>query len=147
MGAFIADFHIHSRFSRATSSSMNIENLSREAKRKGINLLGTGDFTHPGWLAELKEELSPRGDGLFEHQGTLFILTVEVSNDFHQGGKSKRIHNLIFAPSFEAVERINRILARFGSLEKDGRPSLNLPASVRRHPLYIPLRVCRELCF
>jgi uncharacterized protein (TIGR00375 family) len=128
MDLFIADFHIHSRFSRATSSSINIESLSREAERKGISLLGTGDFTHPGWLAELKENLIPRGDGLFEHKGILFVLTVEVSNDFYRGGKSKRIHNLIFAPSFEAVERINRVLSQFGGLEKDGRPSLNLPA-------------------
>ncbi len=128
MGLFIADFHIHSRFSRATSSSINIESLSREARRKGINLLGTGDFTHPGWLAELKGNLTPQGDGLFEHEGVLFILTVEVSNDFYHKGKFKRIHNLIFAPSFEAVERINRVLSRFGGLEKDGRPSLHLPA-------------------
>lgn len=128
MGLFIADFHIHSRFSRATSSEMRIGNLSQQAKRKGISLLGTGDFTHPGWLGELKGNLTPRGDGLFEHKGILFILTVEVSNDFYRGGKSKRIHNLIFAPSFEAVERINRVLSKFGSLEKDGRPSLRLPA-------------------
>ena len=128
MGLFIADFHIHSRFSRATSSQMRIERLSQEAKRKGISLLGTGDFTHPGWLAELKENLTPQGDGLFEHKGTLFILTVEVSNDFYREGKSKRIHNLIFAHSFEAAERINGALSKFGALEKDGRPNLNLPA-------------------
>ena len=128
MSLFIADFHIHSRFSRATSPEMGVEKLSQEARRKGISLLGTGDFTHPGWLAELKATLTPHGDGLFEHKGVLFILTVEVSNDFYRGGRSKRIHNLIFAPSFKAVERINRVLSPFGSLEKDGRPSLNLPA-------------------
>jgi len=78
MARFIADFHIHSRYSRATSNQMDIENLDRHARAKGIRLLGTGDFTHPQWLFELKSKLKPTGEGLFQFGETLFILTTEV---------------------------------------------------------------------
>lgn len=125
---FIADFHIHSKFSRATSQEMDIDHLSRSAQGKGIDLLGTGDFTHPGWLLELKERLTPLGNGLYKQDKTHFILTAEVSNIFFKDGRSRKIHNIIFAPSLEAAERINRGLAKFGDLEIDGRPMLNLAA-------------------
>ncbi len=107
---------------------MVIEHLSRAAKIKGIDLLGTGDFTHPTWLKELKERLNPLGNGLFIHKGTHYILTAEVSNIFFQEGKIRKIHNIIFAPDFETVEKINRRLSRFGNLTADGRPILRLPA-------------------
>ncbi|MBM3253354.1 MAG: hypothetical protein FJZ16_03800 [Candidatus Omnitrophica bacterium] len=122
----IADFHIHSKYSRATSKDMDIENLSKYAKLKGINLLGTGDFTYPLWLIELKEKLTQKGYGLFEYDGVNFILTVEVSNMFSKSGKSKRVHNIIFVPTFEVADKINSRLERYGNLMADGRPMLGL---------------------
>lgn len=125
---FVADFHIHSKYSRATSGEMNIESLARWAKIKGVSLLGTGDFTHYLWLNELKEKLKPRNNGLFEYEGVNFILTAEVANNFYRDGVSKRIHNIIFAPSFETVDKINKALEPSGSLVSDGRPMLSLDA-------------------
>ena len=129
---FIADFHLHSRYSRATSHDMEVETLDRWAKLKGIKVLGTGDFTHPGYLAELKSKLHPSGEGLFSLKGkeayAHFMLTAEVSNIFHQGGKLRKIHTLIFAPSFEVVEALNRQLDELGKLEADGRPTFSFPA-------------------
>lgn len=123
---FIADFHIHSRFSRATSGDMNIEALSISSKRKGIDLLGTGDFTHPGWLREIKEKLTPLDNGLLRHNKTHFILTTEVANLYSQAGKTRKIHNIIFAQDLAVVERLNRALSRYGDLGVDGRPVLEL---------------------
>jgi uncharacterized protein (TIGR00375 family) len=128
MPRFIADFHIHSKYSRATSTEMDVEHLSRFAEIKGITLLGTGDFTHPFYLAELKQQLQPLGNGLFVHGETKFILTAEVCNNFHSGGSGKRMHTLIFAPSFETVESINARLQGYGKLGSDGRPQLKLGA-------------------
>lgn len=128
----IADFHIHSKYSRATSKEMEIETLARTAEMKGINLLGTGDFTHPQYFAELQGALEPLGNGFFKLKKSAkdrggsspvhFILTVEVSNIFSAGGKAKRIHTVILAPSFEAAAKINSGLARWGKLASDGRP-------------------------
>ncbi|KPK42290.1 MAG: DNA helicase UvrD [Omnitrophica WOR_2 bacterium SM23_29] len=125
---FIADFHIHSKYSRATSEAMEVEELARWAKLKGITLMGTGDFTHPMWLMELKGKLRPSADGLYEYNGIYFILTCEVYNNFYVEGKSKRIHNIIFAPSFDVVEKLNNKLQGYGDLVSDGRPILNLNA-------------------
>lgn len=125
---FIADLHIHSRFSRATSKEMDIPTLSEYAKRKGIALLGTGDFTHPVWLKELENLLKPDGNGLFQYNFTHFILTTEVCNIFYSKDIAKKIHNIIFCPSFESVHKINNKLQRYGELLADGRPILNLPA-------------------
>ncbi|GFP42572.1 hypothetical protein HKBW3C_01696 [Candidatus Hakubella thermalkaliphila] len=126
---FIADFHIHSRYSRAVSPDMDIDNLARWATIKGIKLMGTGDFTHPLWLAELKEKLKPTDNGLFSCGETHFILTGEVNSIYTQSNKPRRIHNLIFAPSFEAVERINKkLLSRGARLRSDGRPIVGLSA-------------------
>jgi uncharacterized protein (TIGR00375 family) len=123
---FIADFHLHSKYSRATSKEMEVETLARWAKKKGISLLGTGDFTHPTYFAELRSKLEPLGNGLLQlrkgDQGIRYILTTEVSNIYSQGGKVRRIHNLIFAPSFEVVEAIRSKLGNLGKLSSDGRP-------------------------
>ncbi|MDH4222404.1 MAG: endonuclease Q family protein [candidate division Zixibacteria bacterium] len=128
---FIADFHIHSKYSRATSKEMEVESLSRWAEIKGISLLGTGDFTHPLYLSELKEKLEPLGNGLFQlknkKSSTKFILTAEVNNIFHQFGRLRKIHTVIFAPSFEVVEKINQKLKSLGKLESDGRPIFTFP--------------------
>ncbi len=126
---FIADFHIHSKYSRATSKNMEIPVLSKTAKVKGIHLLGTGDFTHPAWLEHLKENLVPAAEGLYKHDTTHFILTTEVNNIFYRQGRAKKIHNIIFAPDFEVVEKINAELASYGKLTADGRPTLHLEAS------------------
>jgi len=128
MAQFIADFHIHSKYSRATSKEMDIPHLDRYAKRKGIKLLGTGDFTHPQWLRELKEKLEDCGNGLHKNGDTYFVLTAEVCNNFSKDHRGKRIHNIIFAPSFDVVQRINGELGRFGKLASDGRPNLALTA-------------------
>jgi uncharacterized protein (TIGR00375 family) len=129
---FIADLHLHSKYSRATSQEMEVKALALWAKRKGIKLLGTGDFTHPLYFLDLQSKLNPLGNGLFvlkeEPDGTHFILTAEVSNMYSQGGKSRRIHTLIFAPSFEVVEKINTRLAKYGKTGSDGRPIFGFSA-------------------
>ena len=121
----IADLHIHSRFSRATSQEMSIPKITEYAKLKGIGMVGTGDFTHPEWLKELKEYLQFK-DGVYEYAGIKFVLTVEVNNIYTKNGKLRRIHNIIFAPDFQTVEKINGYLSRYGKLEVDGRPTLSL---------------------
>ncbi len=129
---FIADFHIHSKFSRATSKEMEVETLARWAKKKGIALLGTGDFTHPTYFAELRSKLEPSGNGLFRlkkgEQGVQYLLTTEVSNIYTQNGRGRRIHTLIFAPSFEVVEAIRSKLGNLGKLSSDGRPIFTFAA-------------------
>ena len=129
---FIADFHLHSKYSRATSKNMEVETLGRWAKKKGITLLGTGDFTHPTYYAELRTKLVPSSNGLFQlkkgDEGVHYILTAEVSNIYSQKGKVRRIHNLIFAPSFEVVEKINSKLGNLGKLSSDGRPIFGFAA-------------------
>jgi uncharacterized protein (TIGR00375 family) len=123
---FIADFHIHSLFSRATSQDMALPQIAESAKRKGLKLLGTGDFTHPQWLSMLQKDLKPTGNGLFIYRDIYFILTTEVNNVYTKDAKLRRIHNIIFAPDFKDVEKINKFLARYGNLASDGRPTLAL---------------------
>jgi uncharacterized protein (TIGR00375 family) len=126
---FIADFHIHSKYSRATSRNMDARNLSAWAKLKGITLIGTGDFTHHLWLEELKHTLEDCGNGLYKHNGIYFILTAEVSSIYSKKNKTYRIHNVIIAPSFKTVDKINDKLGRLGNLASDGRPILGLDAA------------------
>ena len=121
----IADLHIHSRYSRATSKEMIIPKIAEYAKLKGIDMVATGDFTHPQWLKELKRDLKV-GDGIYEYEGVRFILNVEVNNIYTKGGKLRRLHNIIFAPDFETVDKINNYLDRYGKLASDGRPILSL---------------------
>jgi DNA helicase II / ATP-dependent DNA helicase PcrA len=136
---FIADLHIHSHFSRATSKQLVPEQLDYWAGIKGVNVVGTGDFTHPGWLAELKEKLEPEGNGLFRLKKeyrqkplagsieTRFILTAEISSIYKRGGKVRKVHNVVLAPGFEAAEKINQELINLGgNLKSDGRPILGL---------------------
>lgn len=118
-----ADLQIHSRFSRATSSSINLANLEKYARIKGLNLLGTGDFTHPKWLAELKSELKEDGSGILTSKsGFNFILQGEISNIYTQDGRGRRVHTLLLARNFEIVEQINAALLKKGRLDYDGRP-------------------------
>ncbi len=122
----IADLHIHSRYSRATSKEMMIPKIAEYAKLKGIDMVATSDFTHPQWLEELKANLKESGKGVYEHNSTKFILNVEVNNIYTKKGKLRRLHNLIFAPDFTTVEKINAYLTRYGKLASDGRPILSL---------------------
>lgn len=124
--SFIADFHIHSKYSRATAKDMDLAALVKWAKIKGISMLGTGDFTHPMWLAELKSKLKEERPGVYIYDGVYFILTAEVSNIYFKAGRTRKVHNMIFAPSLESVEEIGRALAEHGILTSDGRPILNL---------------------
>ncbi|MFA5742457.1 MAG: endonuclease Q family protein [Candidatus Paceibacterota bacterium] len=134
---FIADLHIHSKYSRATSSQMELEPLDQWAKIKGIQVLGTGDFTHPLWFANLVQKLEPAEPGLFilkNDKGdfknrTRFLLTSEISCIYTKNGKVRKIHIVFFAPSFETVAKINKDLAAAGgNLKSDGRPILGLDA-------------------
>ena len=126
---FIADFHIHSKYSRATSRDMDIRHLAEWAKLKGITLMGTGDFTHHLWLEELKNNLEDLGNGLFKYKDVYFILTTEISSIYSKKGKTYRIHNMVFSPSFKTTDKINERLSRVGNLASDGRPILGLDAA------------------
>ena len=119
----IADLQIHSRFSRATSSSLTLDNIEKYARLKGLNLLGTGDFTHPRWLAELKSGLREDGSGILASKsGFHFVLQGEISNIYTQDGKGRRVHTLLLARNFEIVDQINEVLLKKGRLDYDGRP-------------------------
>ena len=124
---FAADFHLHSKYSRATSKDSDVEHLTLWAQKKGVGLLGTGDFTHPLWLKELKQKLEPTDKGLFVHKGTHFILTSEISNIYSKRGKTYRIHTVYLAPSFKTVDMINAELRKRGAnLDSDGRPIIGM---------------------
>jgi uncharacterized protein (TIGR00375 family) len=130
---FIADLHVHSKYSRATSKEMELDTIARWGRIKGIKLVATGDFTHPLYFTEINAKLEPTADGIYRlkqgEQETLFILCTEVSNIFSQGKQTnRRTHTLIFAPSFEVVEKINITLGRLGKLGSDGRPIFGFPA-------------------
>jgi uncharacterized protein (TIGR00375 family) len=124
----VVDFHIHSKYSRATSKDMDVEHLSSSAKMKGIHVVGTGDFTHPQWLLELKNSLGKYANGIYEKDGTCFILTAEVNNIYTKAQKTRRVHNVLIAPSFDIVKEINKALSEYGDLFADGRPILKLDA-------------------
>jgi len=126
---FIADFHIHSKYSRATSRDMDVKHIAEWAKLKGITLMGTGDFTHHLWLEELKNHLQDLGNGLFKYQDIYFILTSEISSIYSKRGKTYRIHNMVLSPSFKTTDKINEVLARHGNLASDGRPILGMDAA------------------
>jgi uncharacterized protein (TIGR00375 family) len=122
----MADLHIHGPHSRATSRSITIENLEKYARMKGLNLLGTGDFTHPEWMKALKGELTEDGSGVLKTKtGFSFMLSAEVCNVYEEGGRLRKVHNVIHAPDFGTVEQINDFLSGRGSLAIDGRPVFN----------------------
>lgn len=129
----IADLHIHSRFSRATSKRMDVQEIARFAKIKGLNFVGTGDFTHPQWLKELQEDLvEDPSTNLFKlakaSNSVHFMITGEVSTIFAFRGETKKIHHVIFTPNFETAAQINDRLAQYGDLSVDGRPILDMTA-------------------
>jgi uncharacterized protein (TIGR00375 family) len=118
----VSDFHIHSHYSRATSGQMNIEELSKFGSRKGLHLIGTGDFSHPLWNKELREKLGRGSDGIYSYNGMNFILTNEISLMYSQAGKGRKVHILFMAPDFEVVDQINDWLKKKGRVDYDGRP-------------------------
>ena len=121
-----SDFHIHSRFSRACSTNITIENLVKWAKIKGLHLLGTGDFTHPIWIKELKEKLIDKGKGFYYYQDFPFIITGEISLIYTQG-HGRRIHLVLLVPSLEIADKINSYLDTKGRRDYDGRPIFKIP--------------------
>jgi len=119
---YFADFHIHSRFSRACSKGLNLQTLEKWARIKGLDLLGTGDFTHPIWLEELKSNLTDRGSGIFYTKtGFPFVLTGEISLMYTQD-RGRKVHLVLLVPSFEDVDKINSWLDTKGRRDYDGRP-------------------------
>jgi uncharacterized protein (TIGR00375 family) len=130
----IADLHIHSRYSRATSQRMSIKEIARFAKIKGLNLVGTGDFTHPKWLREIQETLVPEPNtDLYRVASNVdspvrFMLTTEVCTIFNFENAVKKVHHVILTPSVETAVQINDALKRYGDLGADGRPLLNMTA-------------------
>ncbi len=117
-----ADLHLHSHYSRATSKEMNIVDLSRYAKLKGLDLLGTGDFQHPKYLEELKKNLKSNNDGFFEFNNTLFVLQTEVANIYQHNGKTRRIHHVILVPDFSTADKVQALFKKWGRIDYDGRP-------------------------
>ncbi len=120
-----SDLQLHSKHAMATSKEMDLEHMAAGAKAKGLNLIGTGDFTHPAWFAEMKSKLEPaEGDGLFTYRGMTWMLSGEVSTIYRQDGKARKVHHLVYAPSFEIVAQVNDALSSHGNLASDGRPIL-----------------------
>lgn len=117
---------MHSKYSRATSKNTTPENLAEGARLKGLQMLGTGDFTHPSWLAELKSKLVPVEGNLFKYKDIFFMLTGEFCTIYEEGGKTRKVHHMIHAPSFEVVEQINEKLSKHGNLKADARPILTV---------------------
>ncbi len=140
---FIADLHIHSKYSRATSKEMSFESLHRWAQLKGITVVGAGDFTHPEWFDEYKLKLEHSYGNFFKlndnyvdnsrvpascRADVFFMLTAEISCIYSKKGRVRKIHSLIFAPDFHTVSKINAALSKIGNLSSDGRPILGLDA-------------------
>ena len=150
---YIADLHIHSRYSRATSRDCTPEHLDLWARRKGIHIVGTGDFTHPAWREELSEKLEPAEDGLYTlkkeyriDDGIVlgectprFVITGEISSIYKKNDKVRKVHSLILLPGLEDAQRISTKLEQIGNIHSDGRPILGLDC----HDL---LEIILELC-
>lgn len=163
----IVDLHIHSHFSRATSNDSTLEGLYYWGKIKGINIIGTGDFTHPQWFAEMQEKLELAEGGLYKLKDSIakgidkklpesvrsniirFVLTVEISNIYSKNGMVRKLHNVIVVPNFETASVINSRLERIGNLRADGRPILGMDSkellkiTLESHPdsLFFPAHI------
>ncbi len=153
---YIADLHIHSRFSRATSRDGDAPHLDWWARRKGIGLVGTGDFTHPAWREELKEQLEPAGEGVYTLKAEYrlpdaqpgdaprFVVTGEISSIYKRHGKTRKVHNVIVLPSLEAADELSARLEAIGNIRSDGRPILGLDS---RDLLELTLDTCPDAEF
>ena len=140
---YIADLHIHSRFSRATAKNLDFPHLYMAARQKGITVVATGDYTHPQWLDEIRQYLEPAEQGLFKLKDHLeqqcekqisvaggypvrFVLSTEISNIYKKGGVTRKLHHVVFFPELSHVEKFNARLSQIGNLKADGRPILGL---------------------
>lgn len=129
---FVTDLHLHSKYSRAVSKEMNLQNMALWASKKGLDILSTSDWTHPLWMREIRQELVEAEEGLYKLKNikeakTRFLLSVEVSSIYSQNGRVHRIHNLIFSPSIETSQKIsNELIKRGCNLSSDGRPIIGL---------------------
>ena len=153
---YFADLHIHSRFSRAASRDCDLPHLDWWARRKGITLIGTGDFTHPAWRAELRDQLEPAGEGVYALRSHLrlaegapgptprFVVSGEISCIYKRHGRTRKVHNLILLPSLEAAEELAARLESVGNIRSDGRPILGLDS---RDLLELTLDTCPEAEF
>jgi len=162
----IADFHLHSKYSRATSRDMDLEHIFQAAQEKGINVVGTGDFTHPEWFKELKDKLEPVEEGLYKLKSKnekiknnirnektenkiRFVITGEISNIYTRNGRGRRVHNLVILPSLEAAEKIANRLSWQGNIKSDGRPILGMDSEelleiiteVEPRSLFVPAHI------
>ena len=152
---FIADLHVHSKYSRATAKNLDLENLYIAGQLKGITILGTGDVTHPAWFSEIREKLVPAEAGLFQLRKDIarvcnatipescrdiirFVLVSEISNIYKKNGKTRKNHNLVFFPDIPSVIKFNKAIDKIGNIKSDGRPILGLDA---RNLLEISLEV------
>ena len=158
---YIADLHLHSRFARATSKTLNPENLYRWGLIKGLTVVGTGDFTHPVWYEELRDQLEPAEEGLYQLRSDLrrgidaelppacrgqmrFVLSVEISLIYKKNEKTRKIHHVVLMPNFDAAARLNARLGAIGNLKSDGRPILGLDS---RDLVEICLEACDDVLF
>jgi uncharacterized protein (TIGR00375 family) len=147
MQQFRADLHIHSRYSRATSKALGVRLLAAWSRVKGLDVLATGDFTHPGWQEEIEEHLEPDGSGLYRLKNpknltreipwlegyalpgnVRFLLSAEISSIYKSGGKTRKVHNLVYVPDLDTARRLSGKLSQVGNLASDGRPILGLPS-------------------
>ena len=128
LASFVADLHIHSPYAFACSKALTLDNLAAWARRKGIDLLATGDFTHPAWAAELRANLVAGQDGLYQYGGVRFVPGTEISCVYRQGGRVRRIHILTLLPTLDAAADFTRRLSQYGNLTSDGRPTVSLSA-------------------
>lgn len=154
---YIADLHIHSRYSMATSKFLTPEYLDLWARKKGIHILGTGDFTHPLWREELKEKLEPAEPGLYKLKPELrlseipsgsfdprFMVSGEISTIYKKNGRTRKVHSLILLPGLDAADRLSEKLEKIGNIHSDGRPILGLDC----HDLLdMTLAVCPEAMY
>ena len=136
---FYSDLHIHSKYSRATSRDCNLEQLAFWAKKKGLSVISTGDFTHPAWFGEIKEKLVPAGNGVYrlrpdiektifspDEEPVRFILSVEISTIYKKWDRTRKVHHVCFMPDLESAENFRRKLGAIGNINSDGRPILGL---------------------
>jgi len=139
---YIADLHIHSHYSRATSAEMTLEGIWRWAQLKGISVIGTGDFTHPGWFKEITEKLEPDKSGFLRLKNPIqmqhipekcklninFVLTSEISCIYSKNSRTRKIHCIVIAPDLSSAAKINLTLSKIGNVKSDGRPILGMDA-------------------
>jgi len=154
---YLADLHIHSRYSRATSRDLDPQHLELWGRRKGLQLIGTGDLTHAAWREELREALQPMGNGLYslkeemrlpcqtkDSQSPLFVVTGEISTIYKKNGKTRKVHHVILLPGLEEADQLSHKLEAIGNIHSDGRPILGLDS---HDLLEIVLETCPEAIY